>query len=105
MNTIHKPLTPYLERLLDENYLLAREAQAVNRLPEALHERAVELSEAQRILAMEKIVSDLLNPMPLPAPTPSTPENLPSFFTLMIIVSIGGVVLGFLHALFQRLYP
>ncbi len=75
MNTITTTLSLYLEQMVEENYLLTKEAQAANRLPEDLQEKAVELSEAQRVLAMEKIVSDLLNPktMQQPASEPTLP--------------------------------
>jgi hypothetical protein len=57
-------LTRYLEVLVAQNFLLTEEALAINRLPEALHERAVELSETERRRAIERIVFDLLNPRP-----------------------------------------
>jgi len=64
MNETTASLSTYLRQMVKENYLLADEARMVARLPEALQEEAVERSEALRVPAMEKIVSDLLNPKP-----------------------------------------
>jgi hypothetical protein len=68
MSRTSTPLSPYLESLLEENLLLAPEAEAAARLPEELQEKAVELSEALRPPNMEKIVSDLLNPKEVAPP-------------------------------------
>lgn len=79
MNETTTPLSPYLEQMVKENYLLTKEAQAVNRLPDDLQEKAVELSEDLRVQAMEKIVSDLLNPKPAEANIATSSELISAF--------------------------
>ena len=72
MSVTKLTMSPYVQQLVKENYLLTQEGLAVSRLPDDLQEKAVELSEAQRVQAMETIVSNLLNPQGSPSSTMDT---------------------------------
>ncbi len=91
MNTLQPAMTPYLKRMVEENYLLTREAQVLQRLPSELHEKAIELSEAQRVPTMEKIVSDLLNPV---ENTPTTKPFRMGIVGMMLVAGFLGIFLG-----------